>query len=134
MTSRLIFFLAIADPANGQVADILLRTEALLLSIAQLGHLTDLMFDRAGCHLFLSHGDRGAISVLDATNGNLLRVIDLATGSDAIVELVRMPGGKAELALHGKSDLIRALNLEDQVEVRSTNVVRSRLSRLAKRQ
>ena len=113
---------AVADPEGGEVAVVSLHPEALLFSTDQLGHLSDLMFDRDGRHLFLSHGDRSAISVLDATNGKLRTEINLAAGDDAVVELVRTPGGKTGLALHGDSGLISAINLDNQVEVGSTRL------------
>ena len=114
--------IAVADIIDGKLAMVSLGTEELLFSVDWLGHLTDLMFDRDGQHLFVSHGDRGAISVLDASNGKLRKEIGLAAGDDAVVELLRTPGGKTGLALHGDSGLVSALNLDDQVEVGSTRL------------
>ena len=113
---------AVADPEGGALVMVSLGAGELMFSIDQLGHVTDLMFDRDGQHLFVSHGDRGAISVLDTTDGKIRRKINLAAGDDAVVELVRTPGGKTGLALHGDSGLISALNLDDQVEVGSTRL------------
>lgn len=112
---------AIADPANGTLAMISLGAEKHLFSIDKLDHLTDLMFDRHGEHLFVAHGHRGAISVVDARSGEMGKPINLST-NEGIVELVRTPGGKTGLALHGNGGLVSALNLDDKVEIRSTRL------------
>lgn len=114
--------IAVADLVGGELAMVSLVSGELLFSMDKLGHLSDLMFDRNGEHIFISHGDRGAISVFDAANGKYRRTINLSAGHDAIVELVRTPGGKKGLALHGDSGLISALNLIDQTEIQSTRL------------
>lgn len=112
---------AVADPSSGALAMISLETEKQLFSIDKLDDLTDLMFDRDGEYLLVSHGHRGKVSVVDTKSGELRRPITLST-SEGIVELVRTPGGKTGLALHGESGLVSALDLVEKVQIRSTRL------------
>lgn len=113
---------AVGGSAAGGVAMIALRAERTLSSISDIRHPTDLMFDRDGRHLFVAHGDAGMISVFDAADGTKSGRIDLAAADDGVVELIRTPGGKTGLALHGESGLISALDLDQRVQVGSTTL------------
>ncbi len=113
---------AIGSRKAGKVTLIALGSERAILSIDGLEDPTDLMFDRGGEHLLVAHGHAGVISFFDAVKGTLAKRLALEAAGEGIVELIRTPGGKTGLALHGESGLISALDLFEKAEVGSTTL------------
>ena len=113
---------AIGGREAGKVTLIALDSEQTLFSIDALEDPTDLMFDRDGGHLLVAHGHAGIISFFDAAKGTLAKRLTLEAARQGIVELIRTPGGKTGIALHGESGLISALDLVEKTEVGSTTL------------
>lgn len=113
---------AISGLEAGKVVMVSLDREETLFTLDQIAHPTDLMFNRDGKWLYVTEQDAGAINIFDATSGERIKRLVLEAADDDVVELIRTPGGKTGLALHGESGLISALDLDQGVQVDETTL------------
>jgi len=114
--------IAVSGVEAGRITMISLDQEAVLFSNEDVRHPSDLMFNRDGVWLYIAERDAGTIAIIDARDGKLIDRIILEDSSDDVVELIRTPGGKTGLALHGESGLISALDLENGIQVGRTEL------------
>lgn len=94
-----------------------LDSMAIHASINGLEPVSDLMFGRDGKRLFIAQRDAGKVDVADVHRAAVVDQIVLAETDIGIRNLIRTPGGKTGLALHGENGLLSALSLDDGVQV-----------------
>ncbi|MGI9492508.1 MAG: YncE family protein, partial [Geminicoccaceae bacterium] len=109
--------IALGLTGSGIVSLISLDEMDVVASIDGLDPLSDLMFGRDGKHLFVAQRDAGKIDLVDVQSGGVVDQIVLEDAEIGIRNLIRTPGGKTGLALHGESGLLSALNLDERVQV-----------------
>ncbi|MGI9451572.1 MAG: YncE family protein [Geminicoccaceae bacterium] len=109
--------IALGLTGSGKVRLISLDEMSVLASIDDLDPISDLMFGRDGQHLLVAQRNAGKIDLVDVHQGVLVDQIILKDADIGIRNLIRTPGGKTGLALHGESGVLSALNLDDKVQV-----------------
>ena len=109
--------IALSRSGSRDVMLVSLDKIAVQTSIAGLEPVSDVMFGRDGKYLFIAQRDAGKIDLIDLHTGALVDQIVLEDAGTGIRNLVRTPGGKTGLALHGESGLLSALNLDDRAQV-----------------
>ncbi len=113
---------AISGTDAGMIMMLSIDQEKSLFINTDVPQPTDLMFDRNGERLYVAERGAGVISIIDARQGALINRLTLEAADDDVVELIRTPGGKTGLALHGDSGLISALALDEGVQVGSSRL------------
>ena len=113
---------AISGLEAGKIVTVSLDREEVMFVLDEIARPTDLMFNRDGRWLYVTEQGAGAISIFDAVSGKRIKRLVLEAVGDDVVELVRTPGGKTGLALHGESGLISALDLDQGVQVDETQL------------
>ncbi len=109
--------IAVSGREAGKVTVISLVRRATLFTVDHVAEPADVMFNRKGKWLYIAEGDTGTVTILEAATGMLVKRLALEAADDDVVELVRTPGGKTGLALHGESGLISALDLDQGEQV-----------------
>jgi DNA-binding beta-propeller fold protein YncE len=102
---------AVAGRADGKLALIALDTATIVGRIEGLAHPSDLIFDKTGERLLVASGSHAWIDVVDVGSTRLAGRIELDADGSGVRDLVRTPGGRSGLALHGDSGLISGLDL-----------------------
>lgn len=112
--------IAISGAEAGLVAMVSLTQQMLLFVTDAVARPSDLMFNRKGRWLYVAEGNAGALTILDPANGRVIKRLVLEASEDTVVELIRTPGGRTGLALHGESGLISALDLDQGTQAGAT--------------